>query len=167
MGCDISAAKNLSGKVDGFLVMGGGRFHGLGVALGTGKKTWAVDPYRDELIDISSLAKKTLALIAAKIEAAKTAQTWGIILGLKEGQMRFKEALYIAEELKRRRRRVVKIALRDLSPERLRYYPWIEGFVQTLCPRISIDIGSFDAPVLSPDQFKIMIGEKRFEEVYP
>jgi 2-(3-amino-3-carboxypropyl)histidine synthase len=168
LGCDVSAARSLLENVNGFLVVGGGTFHGLGVALGTGKKTWILDPSRDELIDLSPLAKKTLALVAARIEDAKDAQVWGVIIGLKEGQMRLEEAFHIAEELKRRRRKVVKIALGEISPERLRYYPWIGAYVQTLCPRISLDdIGNFDIPVLSPDQFKIMTGEKRFEEVYP
>ena len=168
LGCDVSAAKNIMDKVDGFLVLGGGSFHGLGVALWTGKETWVIDPYRDSPINLSSLAKKTLALIAARIEKAKEAQVWGVIMGLREGQMRWRETSYIINRLERMGRRVVKIALRELSPERLRYYPSIEAFVQTLCPRLSIDdIGGFNTPVLSPDQFKIMVGEMGFEEVYP
>ena len=45
IGCDFSNARSVSGKVEAYLFVGGGRFHAIGVALATGKPTIIADPY--------------------------------------------------------------------------------------------------------------------------
>ncbi|HTY74438.1 MAG TPA: 2-(3-amino-3-carboxypropyl)histidine synthase subunit 1/2, partial [Candidatus Nanoarchaeia archaeon] len=45
IGCDFSNVKSISKDVDAFLFIGGGKFHGLGVALATLKPTIIADPY--------------------------------------------------------------------------------------------------------------------------
>ncbi len=168
LGCDVSAAENIAGEVDGFIVVGGGGFHGLGVALSTGKRTWVADPYREGLLDTSSLVRRKLALIAARIDEASRAESFGVIVGLKDGQTRMGEAENLVEELRMVGKDVLEIALREVSPERLRCYGWIECFVQTLCPRISVDdLEAYGVPLLSHEQCLIMMGRKSFEEVYP
>ncbi|MFQ5710188.1 MAG: diphthamide biosynthesis enzyme Dph2 [Candidatus Geothermarchaeales archaeon] len=168
LGCDVSAAKNIASGVDGFLVVGGGVFHGLGVALWTGTETWVADPYRDALVDVSTMARKKLRLIAAKIDEANGAETFGVILGIKEGQRNLRQFSRMTEELRGMGKTVIELAMREVEPEKLRYYGWIDCFFQTLCPRISIDeIERYEAPMLSYEQFLIARGEKRFEEVYP
>ncbi len=168
LGCNVSAAENITGEVDGFIVVGGGYFHGLGVALSTGKRTWIADPYREGLLDTSPLAKRKLALIAARIDEALRAESFGVIVGLKDGQTRLGEAEEVAEELRKAGKDVLEIALREVSPERLRCFDWIQVFVQTLCPRISVDDQeAYGLPVLSLEQYLIMMGRKSFEEVYP
>ena len=46
-------------------------------------------------------------------------------------------------------RKVVQLAMRDVTPDKLAPYRDIQAFVQTACPRISIDGFNFDRPVLS------------------
>ncbi len=167
LGCDVSTVKAVAPEVDEFLVVSGGVFHGLGVALWTGKKTWRIDPYRDELIDFSLLTKKKLAIIAAKIDEARRAEDFGVIIGIKEGQKRMDQFQHVACDLRKMGKQVVELAMGEISPEKVRSYDWIECFVQTLCPRISIDdIEKFGVPVLSYEQFLILKDEREFSKVY-
>ena len=55
-------------------------------------------------------------------------------------------------------RKVVQLAMRDITPDRLAPYIDIEAFVQTACPRISIDGFTFDRPVLSIPQADALVG---------
>lgn len=168
MGCEVTTAKLVRDEVDAFVAIGGGDFHALGVALWTGKPTYIADPYKDDLVDLTPLAKKKLRVIAARLDDASRAEKFGVIVGLKEGQMKKGMPDVIASKLEARGKKVIRLAHRDLSPERLRYFEGIDCFVQTLCPRISVDdLELYDVPVLTYDQFTILIGEKKFEEVYP
>jgi 2-(3-amino-3-carboxypropyl)histidine synthase len=54
-------------------------------------------------------------------------------------------------------RTVVRLAMRDVTPDRLAPYRDIDAFVQTACPRISIDGFSFDRPVLSIPQADALV----------
>jgi 2-(3-amino-3-carboxypropyl)histidine synthase len=54
-------------------------------------------------------------------------------------------------------RRVFQLAMRDVTPDRLAPYREIEAFVQTACPRISIDGFTFDRPVLSIPQADALV----------
>lgn len=71
------------------------------------------------------------------------------------------------------------ILLSELSPAKLSLFaPHISTFVQTSCPRLSIDWGyAFDKPLLSPYETAVAMGrvagwleapaEKSQEQVYP
>jgi 2-(3-amino-3-carboxypropyl)histidine synthase len=52
------------------------------------------------------------------------------------------------------------ILLSELSPAKLSLFqPHISAFVQTSCPRLSIDWGyAFDAPLLSPYEAAVALG---------
>ncbi|RLG61187.1 diphthamide biosynthesis enzyme Dph2 [Candidatus Geothermarchaeota archaeon] len=164
-GCDVSSVKDIEKEVDLFIVIGGGLFHGLGVSLKTHKRTFLADPYKGDLIDLDSITRRKLALIADRIEKARNCRKFGVIIGLKEGQTSMKLVDYVRSRLKGD---VLILAMSDLKPEKLAYYPWIDAFIQTLCPRISVDdLESYERPVLSVEQFEVMIGERRFEDVYP
>ncbi len=45
LGCDVSAAKKISDKVDAFLFIGSGQFHPLQIVRETGKDVYCADPY--------------------------------------------------------------------------------------------------------------------------
>ncbi|MFQ5950732.1 MAG: diphthamide biosynthesis enzyme Dph2 [Candidatus Geothermarchaeales archaeon] len=168
MGCEITTAKTVRNEVDAFLAIGGGDFHALGVALWTGRPTYIADPYKESLVDLTPLARRKLAVVAARLDDATRAERFGVIVGLKEGQMKRGMPDVIASKLEKRGKKVIRLALRELSPERLRYFDGIDCFVQTLCPRISIDdVELYAVPVLSYDQFSILVEEKTFESVYP
>ena len=168
LGCDVTSAVSVENLVDSFVIVGAGLFHSLGVGLKVTKKCWLLDVEKREVVDVDPYVKRTLSLIAERIDRARRARRFGVIIGLKDGQTRVHLAEEIAERLKRAGKEVIKVAVREVTEERLSYYPEVEAFIQTACPRISIDdITSFKRPVLSYEQYEVMIGEKRFEDVYP
>jgi 2-(3-amino-3-carboxypropyl)histidine synthase len=132
LGCDVSNAIKVKDKVDWFLFIGSGRFHGLGVAYFTGKQVMLADPYtgKIELIEPESLEKEKYL----RIEKAHNARTYGIIVGTKPGQKK----MLIAEKIRKRLGRAYLIFMNEITPERLDYLPF-DAFIITACPRIVID----------------------------
>lgn len=65
----------------------------------------------------------------------------------------------------------VPILLSELSPAKLGLFnPHISTFIQTSCPRLSIDWGyAFDRPLLSPYECSVAVGsvEDGWQERYP
>lgn len=57
----------------------------------------------------------------------------------------------------------VPILLSELSPAKLKLFsPHVSTFVQTSCPRLSIDWGyAFDRPLLSPYEVSVAVGKSR------
>src|SRR5271169_547069 len=49
-GCDFSTIYSMSKDVDAFCYLGASEFHAVGVALATGKPTYMLDPYLEEII---------------------------------------------------------------------------------------------------------------------
>ena len=42
----------------------------------------------------------------------------------------------------------------------------VDAFVNTACPRLAIDeVGRFNAPMLTPQEFEIVLGEKEWEDI--
>lgn len=151
-GCEFYPAFNIKDSVDIYLHLGQSRFHALGVALSTGKPTLMLDPYLNEAVDMSDLADERLKRAILSVYKAKEAENFGIIIGLREGQLMTKRGIDLQAELERRGKNVRLIALRDVTEERLAMFPDTEAFVQTACPRISIDGYTFSKTVLSAPQ---------------
>jgi 2-(3-amino-3-carboxypropyl)histidine synthase len=89
------------------------------------------------------------------------------LVGTKSGQAKIDEALWAKEILREAGKRVKVACITELTPERLLYIK-ADAFVQTLCPRISIDdIERFDRPVLSLEQLLIALEKLTYWDVYP
>jgi 2-(3-amino-3-carboxypropyl)histidine synthase len=88
---------------------------------------------------------------------ALDATNFGIITGLKEGQFMKQRSNWITRKLELHGKKVFQLAMREITPERLAPYTDIEAFVQTACPRISLDGYNFDRPVLSIPQADALI----------
>ena len=168
LGCHITSAKNISNKVEAFLIVSGGIFHALGVALWTGKPTYLMDIPANKVVDIDKEVRRIRAIIAYKIYEAEKAERFGVIVSTKIFQYNMRIARYIVNELRKRDKTAYLIILRDILPDNILYFPSIEAFIQTACPRISIDdLYTFSKPILNIEQFMILIGQKKFEEIYP
>jgi len=156
-GCDFSTVYPLRGKVDAYCFLGESEFHAVGLALATGKPTYMLDPYMDEVIDVAEAAEERRKRAILAVYKSLDARTFGIITGLKEGQKMLGRTRWISKKLEMHGRKVVQLALRDITPERLSPHREIEVFVQTACPRISIDGFDFDRPVLSIPQADALV----------
>ena len=152
LGCRVAAAKSIEDAVDAIVYVGGGDFHALGVALALEKDVYIADPYRNEVRDIEKVKKKVLAKRWWSIAEAAKARTFGIILVTKSGQLNREAAMHLKSALEERGREVVLIAADDVNWERMAAFPFIEAFIVTGCPRITLDNQeSFGKPVLNEE----------------
>ena len=155
-GCEFYPAKEIEEQVDVNVFLGQSNFHAAGVALATNKPTYVLDPYFNEVREVSEFAKKLQKKATLAIYKAAEAETFGIIVGLKEGQLSKVSALKFKRELEKEGKSVQLIALTDITNERLKNLKGIDAFIQVACPRISTD-NQFDMPVLSTPQANALL----------
>jgi len=156
-GCDFSTSQPLRDEVDAFVFLGESEFHAVGLALATAKMTFMLDPHTNEVTNMQAAAEERQKRAVLGIYKALDARVFGVITGLKEGQKMLGRSRWISTRLEMNGRKVVQIALREVTPERLAPHREIEAFVQTACPRISIDGFNFDRPVLSIPQADALV----------
>jgi 2-(3-amino-3-carboxypropyl)histidine synthase len=165
-GCDYSNAKSVSKEIEAFLFVGGGRFHALGATLATAKPTIIADPFERRAYSIEKEAQRILRQRWASICEAEKAESFGVLVGLKTGQKKLDEALKIKEKLEKSGKKVTLLAVREINPEVLMQFPVIDAFVNTACPRVSLDEASkFLKPVLTFTEALVLLGETDWEEL--
>jgi len=158
LGCDVCAALSVMGDVDVFLVIAGGDFHALGVALSTGKPVVVADPYRGEARDISKLLKRTLSLRWSCIAKARDAEVFGVVVGVKPGQAMIEAALKARKLILSYGKRCYLIAAREFSPEVLYPFEDVDVFVIAACPRIAVDDAHrFRKPVITIGELRLAL----------
>ncbi|MBI4258910.1 MAG: diphthamide biosynthesis enzyme Dph2 [Thaumarchaeota archaeon] len=156
-GCEFYPAFNIREQTDAFIFLGQSRFHALGVALSTGKPTFMLDPYMEEVVDMESSANERLKKAILRVYKAVDAERIGIIIGLKEGQIMVRRSLELKKKLESFGKKVDLIAMREVTDMRLAAFRNVDAFIQTACPRISVDGETFDRPVLSSPQAEALI----------
>ncbi len=168
IGCKIGAARAIQDKVDVYVVISGGMFHALGVSLWTGIPTFLVDIPSNRIINLDQETSRIRSIIAYKLLEAEKINKFGIVVSRKSFQYNLSIARYCEKELQKRGKKAYIIIVDELSPQTLMNFPDLEGYIQTACPRISIDdVMLYKKPILNIEQFMILIGHKRFEEIYP
>jgi 2-(3-amino-3-carboxypropyl)histidine synthase len=166
IGCDFGNAQSVSGKVEAYLFVGGGRFHAMGVALATGKPTIVVDPYEEMAYPIQDEARRVIMQRWGNISAAKEAKSFGVLISLKSGQMRLRAAMDIKEKIEQKGLKATLLALREVTPSALMQFPSIDAFVNTACPRLSLDDAPhFSKPLLYLNEALVLLGELSWEEL--
>lgn len=165
LGCDYHTATILEGEVDGYLYIGTGDFHPLGVAILLPRKPVVIaDPERGTARTLDETRDRILRQRHAAIARALDAQAFGIIVSKKIGQ----ERMGLARDLKtlaEKHERQATIFLMDLvSPDLLEGYR-VDAWVNTACPRIAIeDILQYKQPILTPPEFEIVLGEREWKD---
>jgi len=166
IGCDYSNACVVAKAVNAFLFVGGGRFHAIGVALATSKPTVVADPYEVRAYRADRDAERIKKQRWASLQEAASAERFGILVGLKSGQNRFEKALQIKRKLHRVGKKPTLLAIREVTPESLMQYPTVDAYVNTACPRISLDDASkFQKPVLTVNEALVVAGEITWEQL--
>lgn len=156
-GCEFYPAFNIREKVDAMALLGQSMFHAIGLALSTAKPTFMLDPYSDEVFDIQKTADERLKKSILSIYKARDSERFGVLIGLKEGQMMTDQSIRIKEKLESLGKKAQLIAIREITSDRLNALTDIDAFVQTGCPRISVDGYTFSKPVLSVPQTDALI----------
>lgn len=173
-GCEFYPALDAAGQgvggngggkaaADCNVFMGQSTFHAAGVALATGLPTYVLDPYFDEVRDVTEFAAGLRKKATLAVYKAAEAESFGVIVGLRDGQMSKTAGLRVKKELEAAGKRVQLIALTDITSDALRRFSGIDAFVQSACPRISTD-NRFDVPVLSLPQSRALLRVLRGEE---
>jgi len=166
IGCDFSNAQTVSEKVEAYLFVGGGRFHAIGVALATGKPTIIADPYEKRAYPIQDQVRRVIMQRWGNISEAKKAKSFGVLISLKSGQMRLRDAMKIKEKLEQNGLKATLLALREVTSSALMQFPGIDAFINTACPRLSLDDAqSFRKPLLYLNEALVMLGEMTWEEL--
>jgi 2-(3-amino-3-carboxypropyl)histidine synthase len=150
LGCDQTNAINIAGKVDEFLFIGSGRFHGLGVMYATEKKVLLADPDSRKIEGLDPM--QTYKEKYLRKEKAAEARVFGIVVGTKPGQKRIDLAEKIRKKIEKRGRIAHLVFMNEITPERLDYLPF-DAYIVTACPRIVIDDWkNYKKPVLLPEE---------------
>ncbi|OPY29557.1 MAG: 2-(3-amino-3-carboxypropyl)histidine synthase [Methanocella sp. PtaU1.Bin125] len=156
LGCNFSAAPQ---DVDTILFVGTGNFHPMGVQMATRVPVIAADPFTGEArkVDVERIMRQRYAVMAKAMDARK----WGVIIGMKPGQQR----LELAKRIKATAGDAVLVTIREISPERLIAFK-VDAYVSTVCPRVAIDdVSRFNVPVLTPVEFDIIKGLRKWEDL--
>lgn len=151
-------------QVDANVFLGQSNFHAAGIALSTNIPTYVLDPYFNEVREVTEFAQKLQKKATLAIYKAADAETFGIIIGLKEGQMSKTTALKFKRELEKEGKKVQLFAMTDITNDRLRNLKGIDAFIQVACPRISTD-NQFDKPLLSTPQANALLKILRNEKI--
>ena len=163
-GCEFYPAVKAKDRADAHVFLGQSNFHAAGIALSTNLPTYVLDPYFDEVREITEFAQKLKRKATLAIYKAAEAQRFGVIVGLKEGQLSKTFALRFKKELEKSGKQVQLFAMTEITNERLANIRGIDAFVQVACPRISTD-NKFDRPVLSTPQANALLKVLRHEDV--
>lgn len=161
LGCNFSAARAES--CDEYLYIGSGDFHPLGVALSTKKRVLAANPLSGEIreVDPSRVLRQRSAVIAKSLDA----KIFGIIVSSKNGQKRMELASSLKELAKKHGKEAYLILIDLVTPDQLLQFK-VDAFVNTACPRLAVDeVGRFPSPMLTPQEFEIVLGEREWEKL--
>jgi len=163
-GCEFYPASEMKDQVDANIFLGQSNFHAAGLALSTNKPTYVLDPYFNEVREVTEFAEKIQKKATLTILKAVEAKTFGVIVGLRDGQLSKISALKFKKELEKEGKIVQLFAMTDITNERLRNLKDIDAFIQVACPRISTD-NHFDKPVLSTPQATALLKLLRNENI--
>jgi 2-(3-amino-3-carboxypropyl)histidine synthase len=168
LGCDYHTALSITDEVDGYLFIGAGRFHPLGLALTTSRPVVVANPYDLSVDEITPHEVKRLAMRRmAAITAARGASRYGVIVSLKPGQLQLDAAISLRDRLTQDGKRAAIICLDEVASLQLGNFTEAEAFISTACPRIAVDgVADVNRPILTTAEALVMLGEKRWEEIW-
>lgn len=160
LGCEFAAAQVACEEI---LFIGSGSFHPTGIALYTGKRVIAADPFtmRISVFEPDELRKRRYIAIGRALDA----RSFGILIGMKSGQFKLSEAIALQKKAEAKGLDSHLIALEEITEARLLGFK-VDAFVNTACPRLSEDFVEFKKPVLSINEFEVVLGERSWEELW-
>ncbi|MCS7134743.1 MAG: 2-(3-amino-3-carboxypropyl)histidine synthase subunit [Candidatus Pacearchaeota archaeon] len=145
LGCDLRAAKKFEKKASSFLYIGSGNFHPLVLALEINKPVFVFNP---NTLQFFRLQEKEIKKFEARKRAAYSkvvaSEKIGILVSIKKGQLRLKEALKLKRELEKKGKKVYIFLFDTFFPEQLENWKEI-AWINTACPGISLEQNFLEA----------------------
>jgi 2-(3-amino-3-carboxypropyl)histidine synthase len=151
-GCDVSAASSISNEVNGYLFIGGSRFHSLKIAVDCQKPVWVIEEggnvHKISKEDVNRELKKR----AARKALALQHDTYGILVSTKVGQFRHNTAEKLKRKLEKLGKTAVIIVGNVFRSEEIGNFE-VDAFVTTSCPRLVDDYEVFGKLIYSSEDF--------------
>ncbi|EJU05148.1 Diphthamide synthesis [Dacryopinax primogenitus] len=174
--------------VDALIYVGDGRFHLESIMISNPSvPAFRYDPYAKKLTRERYGHSEMRAMRGRAVDAAQKSLSWedpdgdisntvstvekepvgwGLVLGTlgRQGNLQMLKALerQLSALSPSHRPDITPILLSELSPQKLALFPQLSAFVQTSCPRLSMDWGeAFPRPLLSPYECSVAVGGLR------
>jgi len=143
LGCDVSSVERIKDDISAFLYIGSGEFHPIGVALKTGKPVYSLHPEsmkirKIEESEIDKIRRKQKGMLAK----FHNSNVIGVIITTKKGQSEVQGGIKKIKEIEKRypEKRFYHFLCDTLDFGSLENFPFIQVWVNTMCPRIMEDI---------------------------
>ena len=155
--------------IDAIVYLADGRFHLESMMISNPDvPAYMYNPYDQRFTKESYDHSKMQALRKEAISCAVRAKTFGVIFGTLGRQGSHEILKQLITQLEKNGRKHVVIALSEITQEKLDPFEEIDVFVQTSCPRLSIDWGSqFNKPLLTPYELSVALDTIKWQKVYP
>jgi len=164
LGCNFSTASSVNGEVDAFLYLGEGDFHPIAAAFGAKKEMLIINPLTGEIGSVDEVRDRMLRKRFAVIEAAKTAESFLVIVCTKTGQNRAAAADLMIERIKGQGKKAYKLLISEIGPDALLPFR-VDAYINTACPRIAMDDSArYSKPMLTMTEAEIALGLREWEE---
>lgn len=154
LGCNWDNLKK-SNEFDAFFYIGSGRFHPVGVGMLSEKQIFTYNPETDtfgtlDRTDVDAFKKKIRILQTKFLSSTHI----GVLISIKEGQMNVHSAQFLEQQFPDKK--FYFFACNTLDYNELENYPFIDTWVNTMCPRIGTD-----------DHFKVRKGMVNIKDLAP
>ncbi|XP_052052069.1 2-(3-amino-3-carboxypropyl)histidine synthase subunit 1 isoform X1 [Apodemus sylvaticus] len=166
LGC---TSPRLPKEVEAVVYLGDGRFHLESVMIANPNvSAYRYDPYSKVLSREYYDHQRMQATRQEAIAAARSAKSWGLILGTLGRQGSPKILEHLESQLRDLGLPFVRLLLSEIFPSKLSLLPGIDVWVQVACPRLSIDWGSaFPKPLLTPYEAAVALKDVSWQQPYP
>ena len=157
LGC---TAPRLPSDTDALVFVADGRFH-LEAAMIANPTivAYRYDPFTQRVFEESYDHPEMLRIRNSMIALARNATSFGIILGTLGRQGNTLVLDDIIKKLEAAGKETMVFLMSEVRPSTLQQYPDIQVWVQTSCPRLSIDWNyTFDIPLLTPYELNVALG---------
>ncbi|KAM6163672.1 2-(3-amino-3-carboxypropyl)histidine synthase subunit 1 [Rhynchocyon petersi] len=166
LGC---TSPQLPEEVEAIVYLGDGRFHLESVMIANPNvPAYRYDPYSKVLSREHYDHQRMQATRQEAIASARSAKSWGLILGTlgRQGSPRILE--HLESRLQALGIPFLRLLLSEIFPSKLSLLPEVDVWVQVACPRLSIDWGTaFSKPLLTPYEAVVALRDISWQQPYP
>jgi 2-(3-amino-3-carboxypropyl)histidine synthase len=174
LGCTAPSGIAKAFGLDAIVYVADGRFHLEALMIANPSlAAFQYDPYSKVLTRESYDHAKMLLLRENAISKSRLSimnnEIVGLIIGTLGRQSSPSTISFCEEKLLQAKIAFVKICISEISPGKLALFPPVGCWIQTSCPRLSIDWGySYGKPLLSPYEGAVLLKESEWDSsVYP
>jgi 2-(3-amino-3-carboxypropyl)histidine synthase len=158
LGCDPGNVRALDRKVDAFVYFGGGLFHPVGALLQTTKPFLIIDPFQKRIERIDAMREAYGKRSRGKVLAAMNAKRFGILVSTKNGQYNMNLAAELKKKIEADGQSAAILVSNTFDFESINNMLEFDAFVNTACPRISLDDSErLRKPLLSAEELSTVL----------